>query len=283
MSAKHTAQNQPTDFTSDTAFNTLLAGITAAEQPGEYHASIQPSWLQGRTTFGGLSTALVYEAMRQQIDPARQLRTLAVSFVGPAPDGEHRVLTRTLREGGSVTHMQGDLLCNGEVAVTVNAAFGKARQSTISVNGPSLPQINPPEASKPLPYLEGITPEFTRHYDMRFERGEPPFSGAGSADFGMWLRFREAQPLTMAHLIALGDVPPMPGLNMIKPPGVGSSLSWYAEFPASIPELSADEFIYYDYRCQAAGDGYFNNVATLWTQDGTPLMFGRQVATVFER
>ncbi|MBB3047195.1 acyl-CoA thioesterase [Litorivivens lipolytica] len=266
----------------ETAFNQLLSGIQPLGD-GIFRASIDASWLQGRTAFGGLSTSLVFEAMRQQVEASRQLRTLSVSFVGPAPAGDHRVVTRVLREGGSVTHMQGELLCDGEVAVSVNAAFGKARQSSIQLAGPALPPLKTADDSEPFPYIEGVTPEFTRHYDMRLEHGAMPFSGADSADFGMWLRFREAQPLTLSHLIALGDVPPMPGLNMIKPPGVGSSLSWYVELPSHIPDVSADNFVYYEYRCQAAGDGYYNNVATLWTEDGQPLMFGRQVATVFER
>lgn len=268
---------------SETAFDKLLSTVVPTSQTGEFNASIQPSWLQGRTAFGGLSTALVVQAMLQQIEPERQLRTLAVSFVGPAPAGDHVITTRTLREGGSVTHMQGELLCAGDVAVSVNAAFGKARASRIALPGPKLPSLTSPKDSTQFPYVEGLTPEFTRHFDMRLERGAMPFSGADSADFAMWVRFREAQSMTLAHLIAMGDVPPMPGLNMIKPPGVGSSLSWYVEFPANIPELQADEFVYFDYRSQAAGDGYFNNVATLWSPGGQPLMFGRQVATIFER
>lgn len=281
MSAVST--NQSAAHAPETAFNALLSAVTPGNSAGKFSASIQPSWLQGRTAFGGLSTALVIQAMLQQVEPERQLRTLAVSFVGPAPAGDHVITTRILREGGSVTHMQGELLCSGDVAVSVNAAFGKARASTIDLPGPELPPTTTPEDSTQFPYIEGLTPEFTRHFDMRLERGAMPFSGADSADFAMWLRFREAQPMTLAHLVAIGDVPPMPGLNMIKPPGVGSSLSWYVEFPADIPALQADEFVYYDYHSQAAGDGYFNNVATLWSQAGQPLMFGRQVATVFER
>ncbi|HCS28472.1 MAG TPA: acyl-CoA thioesterase II [Spongiibacteraceae bacterium] len=265
------------------AFNALLDTVQATPTAGEYSVAIDASWLQGRTAFGGLSTSLVFQAMLQQVESDRIPRTLSVSFVGPATAGQHRVVTRVLREGGSVTHMQGELLCNGEVAVAVNAAFGKARTSSIALPGPVLPSVKAPADCRALPYIEGITPEFTKHFDMRFAYGAPPFSAAESADFGMWVKFREPQPLGMSHLVALGDVPPMPGLNMIKPPGIGSSLSWYVEFPADIPTPKDDEFIYFDYRCQAAGAGYYNNIATLWTESGRPLMFGRQVATVFER
>ena len=267
----------------ESAFDLLLATVKGTATKGHYDVQIDPSWLQGRTAFGGLSTSLVFEAMQQQVESGRHLRTLAVSFVGPATAGEHSIVTRTLREGGSVTHMQGELVCDGGIAVSVNAAFGKARTSSIAIAGPAMPDAPAPANCKAFPYIEGITPEFTKHFDMRLAYGAMPFSGANSADFGMWIRFREAQQLSQSHLVALGDVPPMPGLNMISPPGVGSSLSWYLEFPADLPALRADEFVYFDYRCQAAGDGYYNNTATLWTEAGQALMFGRQVATVFER
>lgn len=267
----------------ESAFNALLATVQATPAVGEYNVVIDESWLQGRTAFGGLSTSMVFQAMQQQVGAERLLRTLSVSFVGPAPAGSHKILTRVLREGGSVTHMQGELLCNGEVAVSVNAAFGKARAAKIALPGPAMPPVKAPQDCKPMPYIEGVTPEFTKHFDMRFAYGAPPFAGADSADFGMWIKFREVQSLSLSHLIAIGDVPPMPGLNMIKPPGVGSSLSWYVELPADIPTLAENDFVYFDYRCQAAGDGYYNNIATLWTESGRPLMFGRQVATVFER
>lgn len=267
----------------DSAFSALLATVQATPVAGEYDAVIDESWLQGRTAFGGLSTSLVFQAMQQQIEAERYLRTLSVSFVGPAPAGRHKIRTRVLREGGSVTHMQGELLCGDEVAVSVNAAFGKARIAKIALPGPVLPDVKAPQDCKPLPYIEGITPEFTKHFDMRFAYGAPPFAGAESADFGLWVKFKEPQFLSLSHLIALGDVPPMPGLNMITPPGMGSSLSWYVELPANIPQLVENEFVYFDYRCQAAGDGYYNNIATLWTEAGQPIMFGRQVATVFER
>ncbi|MFT5575446.1 MAG: acyl-CoA thioesterase [Bermanella sp.] len=276
-------QRAETNTDPDSAFNTLLSTVQATPTRGEYRLEINESWLQGRTAFGGLSTSLIFEAMQQQVDNDRHLRTLSVSFVGPVPAGEHRVNTRKLREGGSVSHLQGELLCDGEVAVNVNAAFGKARSSKVTVPGPTLPPAKAPEHCPRFPYVDGVTPEFNKHFDMRLAHGALPYSGASSPDFGMWVKFSGTQSLSLSHLIALGDVPPMPGLNMIKPPGIGSSLSWYLEFPADMPSLAADEFVYYDYRCQSAGDGYYNNISTLWTQSGKPLMFGRQVATVFER
>lgn len=265
------------------SFSTLMSSVQSTGLENEYRASIDESWLQGRTAFGGLSAALIVKAMLDFVPTDRRLRSLAVMFVGPVPAGDHRIVLRELRVGGSVTHIQGEIQCNGEVGATVSAAFGKDRQSAITVAAPDSPTVAEPELCDVFPFIEGLTPTFTQHFDMRMCTGSMPFSGANSADFSMWLRFKESAPIDLAALIAIADVPPMPGLNMIKPPGLGSSLSWYLEFPQALPNASMSDWWFYDYRTQAAGGGYFHNYATVWGAGGQALMFSRQVATVFEK
>ncbi|MGP9496434.1 acyl-CoA thioesterase domain-containing protein, partial [Pseudoalteromonas sp. AOP7-A1-14] len=41
------------------------------------------NWCQGRTAFGGLSAALLYQAVRQQVDQSRRLLSISTNFVGP--------------------------------------------------------------------------------------------------------------------------------------------------------------------------------------------------------
>ncbi len=267
------------------ALTDLLATVQATADPGRYTARIDDSWLQGRTAFGGLSTALIAHAMRQQVPGDRRLRALSVSFVGPAPAGEHQLQLRSLRDGGSVSHLQGELLCHGDVATAVNAAYGKDRISKIVVDGPPRPSdIKAPADCMSLPFVEGLTPAFTQHFDMLLASGDLPLSGGDSPDFAMWLRFADATEMTESALIALADAPPMPGLNMITPPGVGSSLSWYLEFPGPVaPGEDREGWWYFDYRSQAGSNGYFSNTATVWAPSGKAVMFSRQVATVFEK
>ncbi|WP_027872904.1 acyl-CoA thioesterase [Spongiibacter marinus] len=265
------------------AFDQLMAAVRGSD--GVYTANVEESWLQGRTAFGGLSSALIAQAMRSEIEPARRLRSLAVSFVGPAPAGNHQVVLRHLRDGGSVTHIQGELRCEGEVATAINATYGKDRQSAVAVEGPVMPESIPaPQDCMLLPFIDGLTPAFTQHFDMALASGHLPLSGGDSADFSLWLRFRDTTALSESALIALADAPPMPGLNMIKPPGVGSSLSWYLEFPNAVNAGdAADNWWFMDYRSQAGSNGYFCNYATIWSPSGVPIMFSRQVATVFEK
>lgn len=264
-------------------FKALLSSVRASEHANEYTTHVDETWLQGRTAFGGLSAALIVKAMLNQVPADRRLRSLAVMFVGPVPAGDHRIILRELRVGGSVTHIQGEILCNGEVAATASAAFGKDRPSAITLTAPTIPSVAQPETLEAMPYIEGLTPAFTQYFDQRMCTGGLSFSQADSPDFSLWMRFKEAGELDLAALVALGDLPPMPGLNMIKHPGIGSSLSWYLEFPSELPKADMSDWWFYDYRSQAAGNGYFNNYATIWGADGNAVMFSRQVATVFER
>ncbi len=265
-----------------TDFATIINAIT--KENDYFNVDIPDTWLQGRTAFGGLSAACVVAAMQKYVDPTRLLRSMSVSFVAPVPAGQHQIQFRPLREGGSVSHLQGELLCDGQVATSVNAAFGKDLRSSLHKAGPSRPDnIRPPEECELTPYIPELTPTFTQNFDMRIHHGALPMTGADDADYGVWLRFREPTPITLSSLIALADMPPLPGMNRVTPPSAGSSLTWYLEFPEEATHTDPTGWWYFDYRCQASGNGYFNNYGTIWSPDGRPAMFTRQVAMVFEK
>lgn len=251
--------------------------------PNTYSATVLPTWLQGRTAFGGLSCALVVEAMLRQVPDDRRLRSIAVSFVGPVPAGDHVIELQPLRDGGSVTHIRGELFCDTEVSLSLLATFGKDRPSELKVAASKLPETNHYSNFEDWPFVKGVTPAFTQNFNIRLAHGGMPLSGAKSADFGIWTRFSVPHPISTPALIALGDVPPMPGLNMIKPPGVGSSLTWYLEFPFPPKAWADDSWWYTDYSCQSARNGYFHNVANVWNEDGSPVLYARQVATIFAK
>ena len=64
---------------------------------------IHPSWGQGRTTFGGLSAALLLEKMQTQLSPSRCLRSLNVNFCGPLLTGTpFNLQQQMLSEGRSI-------------------------------------------------------------------------------------------------------------------------------------------------------------------------------------
>ena len=85
--------------------------LVAAVRNDPSAVTIPADWGQGRATFGGLMVALQYEAMRAQISPERALRSLSVSFVGPAePDVPISFEVQVLREGKAVSQVLGRAL-----------------------------------------------------------------------------------------------------------------------------------------------------------------------------
>lgn len=90
--------------------------------------TITEDWGQGRASFGGLMVALQYEAMRAQVSSERALRSLAVTFVGPAEPGVPVSFeVEVLREGKAVSQVLGRAVQNGQVVTLVQGSFGGAR------------------------------------------------------------------------------------------------------------------------------------------------------------
>ena len=64
------------------------------------------NWCQGRTAFGGLSAALLYQAIRGKVTDDRRLLSLSTNFVGPLlADTPFSLSVEILRQGKSSTQV----------------------------------------------------------------------------------------------------------------------------------------------------------------------------------
>lgn len=268
---------------SSKTFNQILEGVS---KKGEhYEAQIPTSWMQGRASFGGLVAALGVEAMQQTLQEASQealpLRALQVLFAGPIGEEPIRIETTKLRQGKNVTSMRADLIQGGNVGCSVMACFGASRVSELSLAAKSMPIVADPESLKPFQYVEGKTPTFTQHFDMRWAEGDSPFTGCKERTHGIWTSFHEKGPASIAHLIAIADIPPPIGLSMITTPTAGSSLTWSLEFLGDEWQANADDWWYVRTELAQSSQGYGQQTYSIWTPDGKPVALGRQVMTVF--
>ncbi|AXA24366.1 acyl-CoA thioesterase [Pseudomonas putida] len=247
--------------------------------------SIPPDWAQGRASFGGLMAALVYEAMCQKISDERPVRSLAISFVGPAaPDVPIRFEAEVLREGKAVSTLLGRAIQDGQVVTLVQGNFGAGRPSVVEVQAEPAPSFKALEDSAPeLPYIKGVMPEFMRKVALRWAIGGLPFSGNASRQMGGWVRLRDLPeaPLEVSHLLALVDAWPPSLMPFLKQPAAGSTLTWTIEFVQPLPELSTHDWYQYCVETEHARDGYGHAAARLWSADGRLLALSRQTVTVF--
>lgn len=246
---------------------------------------IPPDWAQGRAGFGGLVVALGYEAMLKQVGSQRPVRSLAITFVGPAaPETELSFEVQILREGKAVTQVLAKV-CQGDQVVTLmQGSFGLSRPSQIEVEPLAPTSLADPQDCQALPYIAGVTPEFTRHIALHWGIGGLPFSHTPSRQMAGWMRFREQEPhevMTHAHLLALVDAWPPAVLPYLKHPAPGSSLTWTIEFVHPLPELGSCDWLRYYAEIDFARDGYGHVAASTWSADGRLLAISRQTVSVF--
>lgn len=253
--------------------------------------NIPSGWAQGRATFGGLVAAMLYRHVEATLEQASEapvantpLRSLTVSFVAPAEAGELQASARILRAGRSAVQIEAHASQGDQVVTAALASFGKPRTSAIAVATDAAPEFPKPESCEALPYIEGLVPEFTRHFDYRICAGALPFSGHREGRIGGWVRFREsAGPATTAHLLALIDAWPPAVLPMLKTVAPASSLTWTVELMPAAMTADGDSGDWWQYLAEVeqAEDGYAVIQARLWNSRGVLMALTRQTVTVF--
>ena len=248
--------------------------------------SIPAHWGQGRSVFGGLAAALVYRALRERAPGDRPVRSLAITFVAPMQcEAPLHIDVDVLREGRAVSQLLGRALQDGKVVTLVQASFGSGRTSVVAVDAEPAPTVKAPDDCQAFPYLPGITPEFTRHLEMRWAQGGLPFSGTPAREMGGWVRLRgetPRQPVDEAALLALVDAWPPAVLSHLQRPAPGSSLTWTIEFMQPLSAADIGDFFLYQARIEQARDGYGHVAARLWTARGELIAISRQTVVVFD-
>ena len=246
---------------------------------------IPAQWGQGRASFGGLVAALQYEAMRAKVPAERPVRSLAITFVGPAEPGVPiRFEVEVLREGKAVSQVLGRALQNGQVVTVVQGSFGASRPSEIAVTALPAPEMMHWDDCQELPYINGVMPEFMRHLAMRWSVGGLPFTGNKSREMGGWVRLRgdvKEEAVSESHLLALVDAWPPSLLPHLNRPAMGSTLTWTIEFVQPLLALSTLDWCKYLVEIEHAADGYGHAAANLWSADGRLIAMSRQTVTIF--
>lgn len=134
-------------------FTELLAAARAHPDA----VSVPADWAQGRAVFGGLMAAMLHEAMRLKLADDRPVRSLAITFVGPAaPEVPISLEVEVLREGKAVSTLLGRAVQNGQVVTLVQGSFGAGRPSVVAVEALPAAALKPLEQAAPeLPFIKG--------------------------------------------------------------------------------------------------------------------------------
>jgi acyl-CoA thioesterase len=193
-----------------------LSGCSAAERPpaarppeqhrfdadialrpagaGAFDAEVASHWWVGRGPNGGYLAALILRGLIETVRaPERSPRSLTVHFLARPEAGPVRLECAVERAGRSLTSASARLLQDGRPIALALGAFSVPWPG-IEYADARAPDVPAPEALAPLGPDAGL-PDFVANFDTRWAVGAPPWSGAGQALSGGWLRFAEPRAL----------------------------------------------------------------------------------------
>jgi hypothetical protein len=175
--------------------------------PDRWQGRTSPAYANMVGPFGGVTAAVLLQAVLQH--PARQGDPIAltVNFAGPVADGGFEVVTEAARTNRSTQHWQLRMVQGAETVATGSAVLATRRPtwSALEANFPAVADAPSLDRAPPIGRVR-----WTSAYDMRFAKGPMPRFGEPSASQGdseslLWMRDEPPRPLDFASLAALCD------------------------------------------------------------------------------
>lgn len=264
----------------------VLAQIDAADFSAETtpEFTIPANWGQGRTIYGGMSGAMVFEAIKTQVSNDRPMRSFNCNFIGPLlVDEPFTIDVEILRSGRNATQAVGKIIQNDRIAIMAQACFAVDRKSKVTVENFERHELPKPKKPNFIPPIPKLVPKFIRHLDLALIEGKYPFTGSKENVTKGWTRFTKPPAVvTDAHLIALIDAFPCTVLQTLKWPCPASTMNWNIEFLHPHDPIAPTDWLAYSSFPRQAADGYCHMESDIWDANGKLIAISRQVVGVFD-
>jgi acyl-CoA thioesterase len=251
----------------------ILAAATLTESG--FRTTIPADWLQGRTSYGGLSSALALHAA-QAIEPdLPPLRSAQVSFIGPL-SGEVAVTATKLRRGRTAAFIQADIVSEAGLGFRATFVFMSDQPSRIDLGGRLESSHRPPAPDAKL--YTGPDEFFTGNFNFLDLKEE----AKGEAEWLRWARLRASDGLDpMVQVLAVADALPPAAFKLLgKQPAPISSLTWIVNLLTPTP-VTTDGWWLLSAQSDHAKNGCSSQSMMLWNADGQPIAQGMQSVAIF--
>ncbi len=260
---------------------TLLAITDSITQSGDqFLVAATEDWSQGRTLYGGMTTALCAVVAQRALPDLPPLRSAQVSFVGPA-SGQLRLTAATLRQGKSSTIVSVD--CAAETGLAARALFtyGADRTSQIAHDLTAAPAVQSPEQCAPFFPPAMAKTGFFQNFEMKLAAGLRPMSGGGAPEFTVWVRHRDDDGVDpVIALLALADSLPPAAMIQFPAPAPISTMTWMIDLFQPVARGDNGWYLLRS-RSEQAADGYSFQAMDVWDDSGRRVAVGRQVVALF--
>lgn len=230
--------------------------------------------------YGGVTAAVMLNAALQHPQRLGDPIALTVNFAAALADGGFEIDARPVRTNRSTQHWNLTLSQGGAAAATATAVFA-ARRETWSAPEAAFPPGLPAAAELERLVLPGY-PAWTKRYDMRFVPGEQPaLDGVARPQSlsRLWVRDEPPRPLDFASLAAVCDCF-FPRIFMRRgvPAPVGTvTLTSFFHADAALLAAQCDRHVLGSAQGQSFRDGYFDQSAQIWGDDGQLLASTHQM------
>ncbi len=254
-----------------------LKAIIDALEPidGGWRGNIPDTWLQGRTSYGGLSAALALHAAQQSDDDLPPLRSALVAFIGPL-SGDITIRASRLRRGRNAAFIQADVESDAGLGLRATFVFMGTVESKVSYEIGTAPDF-----PRPRPDDTTYKGENSTFFIQNFELLDRRDATVGPTEWLRWARLKEREGLDpMVELVAIADCLPPAALKLVGGPAPVSSMTWQLNVLGPQPRTT-DGWWLLRASADYARDGSSSQEMAIWNADGQPIAEQMQSVAIF--
>jgi acyl-CoA thioesterase len=253
--------------------------ILAAMEPQDdgFRVVVPESWHQGRTAYGGFSSALALAVAQRQRPDLPALRSAEVSMIAPV-NGTVEVRARVLRQGKNATWIAAEIEGEKGIALTASFVFMGPVDSAVRVHDRPVPEGLIP-VGEAQTFANPHAPAFLQnHFEVRFAL---PKGVAKQPDLCWWLRPMAREGLDpFVELLLIGDGLPPGVMPLLAARGPVSTMQWHCGFLSAAPRTDDGWWL-----LRSTGDyaeaGCSSQQMSIWNARGEAVAAGMQSIALF--
>ncbi len=260
------------EFDQAIALQSLESGV------GHYSGSTHSAWMNMVGPFGGITAAVMLQAVMQHPDRLGNPVSFTVNFCASVAEGAFEIHAKPARTNRSTQHWTIELTQGEQIVITATAVTALRRATFSSVES-HMPVVT---AAAQLPRSEAPRLPWTERYDMRALTGHLPavWDGReGGTLSQMWVRDVQERHIDFASLTALADTF-FPRVFLRRqtfvPIGTVSMTVYFHADAVELAQLGGD-FVLGQAEAQCFFNGFFDQSAQLWSAAGLLLATTHQV------
>jgi acyl-CoA thioesterase len=255
-----------------TSLKTIIDGLEP--DGGAWRGAIPETWLQGRTAYGGLSSALALTAAQRSDEDMPPLRSAQVAFVGPL-SGPVTVRAERLRRGRNAAWVQADVESDAGLGLRATFVFMREQESRLNHATGRQPDFAAPGPGTRTFFGLPDVP-FTQNFEFVDRRDDT----VGPAEWLRWTRLRERDGLDPAvELIAVADGLPPAALKLAGGHAPLSSMTWQIDLLGAAG--TTDGWYLLHAETDYARGGASSQRMAVWNRDGLAIAAQMQSVALF--